>query len=279
MGISLRTNVASIQANTYLNETNERLNASMTKLSSGHRINRAGDDAAGLAISEQFRANLRSLDQIKRNANDGVSLIQTAEGALSEVSSILIRMRELAIQSATDTVTPAQRGFLQDELGQLRSEVDRIGNTAEFNGLALLSGNFANAASALSFQVDLGGDINQQIQVQIATVSPSALGIETVALTSAAGARTSLSILDTAIEALSTQRALLGSAQNRLQVALNNVSTQFTNLSASNSRIRDVDVAEETAQMTREQILMQSGVAVLAQANQIPQLALSLLNG
>src|SRR5688572_26981867 len=127
MGISLRTNVASIQANTHLNATNERLSASMTRLSSGLRINRAGDDAAGLAISEQFKANLRSLDQVKRNANDGVSLIQTAEGALGEVSSILIRMRELAIQAATDTVTPTQRGFLQDELQQLRDEVDRIG--------------------------------------------------------------------------------------------------------------------------------------------------------
>jgi flagellin len=279
MGISLRTNVASIQANAALSQSSERLANNMTKLASGMRINRAGDDAAGLAISEQFRASLKSLEQVKRNANDGVSLIQTAEGALSEVSSILIRMRELATQAATDTLTPTQRSFLDDELVQLRSEIDRIGATAEFNGLALLSGDFANAASALTFQVDLGGDINQQISVQISTVSPSALGIETVSLLSTGGARTSLSIIDSAIQTVSTQRALLGSSQNRLEASINNISTQFTNLSAANSRIRDVDVAEETAAMTRNQILTQAGVSVLAQANQIPQLALSLLQG
>jgi len=279
MGISLRTNVASIQANSALSLTNETLSGSMTKLASGMRINRAGDDAAGLAISEQFRANLKSLEQTKRNANDGVSLIQTAEGALGEVSSILIRMRELAVQAATDTLTPTQRSFLDDELVQLRSEISRIGNTAEFNGLPLLAGNFATAGSALTFQVDLSGDVSQQISVQIGTVSPSAMGIENVALLSTGSARGSLSIIDTAIQNVSTQRALLGSAQNRLQAAINNISTQFTNLSAANSRIRDVDVAEETAAMTRNQILMQAGVSVLAQANQIPQLALGLLGG
>lgn len=279
MGISLRTNVASISANASLNATNERLQGSMTKLASGMRINRAGDDAAGLAISEQFRANLKSLEQVKRNANDGVSLIQTAEGALGEVSSILIRMRELAVQSATDTLDATQRGFLDDELIQLRSEIDRIGNTAEFNGLALLSGNFSTTATALTFQVDLSGDVNQQISVQINTVSPSALSIESMDLLSVGSARSSLSVIDSAIQAVSTQRALLGSAQNRLGASINNITTQFTNLSAANSRIRDVDVAEETARMTRENILMQSGVSVLSQANQIPQLALSLLQG
>lgn len=279
MGISLRTNVASIQANTALNQSNESLSGNMTKLASGMRINRAGDDAAGLAISEQFRANLKSLEQTKRNANDGVSLIQTAEGALGEVSSILIRIRELAIQASTDTLTATQRSFLDNELMQLRSEVSRIGTTAEFNGLQLLTGQFATAGGALTFQVDLSGDINQQISVQIGTVSPTAMGFAGIDILSTGSARTSLSIIDLAIQNVSTQRALLGSAQNRLQAAINNISTQFTNLSAANSRIRDVDVAEETAAMTRNQILMQAGVSVLAQANQIPQLALSLLQG
>lgn len=279
MGISLRTNVASLQANASLGQTNEKLQNSMTRLASGMRINRAGDDAAGLAISEQFRANLKSLEQVKRNANDGVSLIQTAEGALGEVSSILMRMRELSIQAATDTLTTTQRGFLDGELNQLRSEIDRIGATAEFNGLGLLSGNFASTANALTFQVDLGGDVSRQIAVTIGTVSPSSLGIEGISLNATGPARQSLSIIDNALQALSTQRASLGSAQNRLQAAINNITTQFTNLSASNSRIRDVDVAHETAEMTRNQILMQSGVSVLAQANQIPQLALSLLGG
>lgn len=279
MGISLRTNVASIQANTALSATNERLSASMTKLASGLRINRAGDDAAGLAISEQFKANLTSLGQLRRNANDGISLIQTAEGALGETSTILIRMRELAVQAATDTLSPVQRGYLNDELDQLRSEVSRIGATAEFNDINLLSGTYALTANSLTFQVDLGGDINQQISVTIGTVSPSSLGIEATTLSTAGAARVSLSIIDTAIQRMSSQRATLGSAQNRLQVAINNISTQFTNVSAANSRIRDVDVAEETAILTRNQILMQSGVSVLAQANQIPSLALSLLQG
>jgi flagellin len=279
MGISLRTNVAALEANTSLNRTNESLNSNMVRLSSGMRINRAGDDAAGLAISERFKANIVSLDQNKRNANDGISLIQTAEGALQEVSSILIRMRELTIQAATDTVSSGQRGFIQGEFDQLRSEIDRIGSTANFNDLDLLDGGFSATANALTFQVDLSGDVNQQIQVQLATVSPSAFGLDAMALSSTGAARGSLSILDDAIQAVSAQRATLGAAQNRLEAAINNISTQYNNLSAANSRIRDVDVAEETAALARHRILMQSGVSVLAQANQIPQLALQLLQG
>lgn len=279
MGISLRTNIAALEANTALSNTNERLNANMMRLSSGQRINHAGDDAAGLAISERFKANIVSLDQAKRNANDGVSLIQTAEGALQEVSAILIRMRELGMQASTDTVSTGQRLFIQNEFDQLRSEIDRIGGTSNFNDLDLLTGQFAGAANALTFQVDLSGDPAQQIQVAIATVSPSALGIETLAMTATGTAQASLSILDAAIQGVSAQRATLGAAQNRLSTAINNISTQFNNLSAANSRIRDVDVAEETAALSRHRILMQAGVSVLAQANQIPQLALQLLQG
>ena len=279
MGISLRTNVAALEANTSLSQTNERLNSNMMRLSSGQRINRAGDDAAGLAISEGFRANIVSLDQAERNANDGISLIQTAEGALQEVSAILIRMRELGMQASTETVSTGQRGFIQNEFDQLRSEIQRIGNTANFNDLDLLTGQFAATANAMTFQVDLTGDPTQQINVQIATVSPSALGIELVAMTTTGGAQGALSILDAAIQGVSAQRATLGAAQNRLEAAINNISTQYNNLSAANSRIRDVDVAEETAAMARHRILMQSGVSVLAQANQIPQLALQLLQG
>ncbi len=277
MPISLRTNVAALMANTHLNQTNERVTSTMGKLASGLRINRAGDDAAGLAISEKFRANIRSLGQTKRNANDGVSLIQTAEGALSEVSTILIRMRELAIQAATDTVATGQKAFLQAEFEELRSEITRIGATAEFNDLTLLGGTYATTANALTFQVDLSGDISQQISVQLATMSPTALGVDGIAMTTSGAARASLSIIDTAIQALSSQRATLGAAQNRLQVAINNIDTSSTNIAAANARIRDVDVAQETAALARDQILMQSGVSVLAQANQIPQLALSLL--
>ncbi len=279
MAISLRTNIASLTASTKLGQTTTRVEDNMRKLASGLRINSAGDDAAGLAISEKFRANIRSLAQLKRNANDGISLIQTAEGALSEVSNILIRMRELAVQAATDTVATSQKAFLQTEFDELRDEITRIGNTAEFNGLTLLSGSFATTASALTFQVDLGGDPAQQISVQLATMSPSALGITAIALTTSSDARAALSVLDTALQALSSQRATLGAAQNRLQMAINNIDTMSTNISAANSRIRDVDVAEETARLAQNQILMQSGAAVLAQANQIPSLALSLLQG
>jgi flagellin len=279
MGITLRTNVASIQANNALNRTNDSLTLNMERLSSGQRINRAGDDAAGLAISEKFTANIRSLQQLRRNANDGISLIQTAEGALSEVSNILMRMRELAIQAATDTVATAQKAFLQAEFDELRAEVTRIGNTAEFNGLTLLSGSYSQSTNALTFQVGITGAAGQQISINLNTMSPSALGVEAVSLGTSSSARGALSIIDSAIDVLSEQRALLGAAQNRLTVAINNISTTYANLSAANSRIRDVDVAEETAMLSRNQILMQSGVSVLAQANQIPQLALSLIQG
>ncbi len=278
MGISLRTNVASIQANTQLSKSNDRLTQNMTRLASGLRINRAGDDAAGLAISEKFTADIRSIQQLRRNANDGISLIQTAEGALSEVSNILMRMRELAIQGATDTVAVAQKQFLQEEFNQLRLEIERIGTTADFNGITLLSGGYAST-NAITFQVGLTGDAAQQITVSLSTMNPSALGVEGISLTSSSLAQAALSVLDSAIQGLSAQRAIMGAAQNRLQVSVNNMSTQYANLSAANSRIRDVDVAEETARMSRNQILMKSGVSVLAQANQIPQLALSLLQG
>lgn len=278
MGISLRTNVASIQANTHLSSTNQALSESMTKLSSGLRINSAGDDAAGLAISEKLKSAMRSLQQTKRNAMDGISLIQTAEGALSEVSNILMRMRELAIQGATDTVSVEQKSFLQEEFDQLRLEIGRIGQTAEFNGLTLLSGNF-NSTNAITFQVGLTGDVTQQINVSLATMTPTGIGVGAISITSSDLGRDALSVIDAAIQNLSARRAVMGAAQNRLQVAINNMDTQFANVSASNSRIRDVDVAEETAEMTKNNILMQAGVSVLAQANQIPQLALQLLGG
>ncbi len=278
MGISLRTNVASIQANSHLSSTNQALGESMTKLSSGLRINSAGDDAAGLAISEKLKSAIRSIQQTKRNAMDGISLIQTAEGALSEVSNILMRMRELAIQGATDTVSNEQKSFLQEEFDQLKLEIGRIGQTAEFNGLTLLSGNF-NSTNAITFQVGLTGDSAQQINVSLATMTPTAIGVGAISITTSDLGRDALSVIDSAIQNLSARRAVMGAAQNRLQVAINNMNTQFANVSASNSRIRDVDVAEETAEMTKNNILMQAGVSVLAQANQIPQLALQLLGG
>jgi flagellin len=274
MSISVRTNVSSLAAQSNLARTSGDLSKSISRLSSGLRVQSAADDAAGLAISEDFKASIRSLGQAKRNANDGVSLIQTAEGALKEVSGLLSRMRELSVQSRNGTVNTSQRGYLNDEFDTLRSEIDRIVNTTEFNGVSLLDGD---QAGGLSFQVGIGTSGDDRLTISIATSSSSALGISAQTISSTSGADSAISALDTAIERVSTRRAGLGAMQNRLSTTMSNLETYSTNLSAANSRIVDVDVAEETANLTKNQILMQAGTAMLAQANQGPQAALSLL--
>lgn len=274
MSISVRTNVSSLTAQTNLGRTSADLSKSISRLSSGLRVQSAADDAAGLAISEDFKASIRSLNQAKRNANDGVSLIQTAEGSLKEVSGLLTRMRELSVQARNGTVNTTQRGYLNDEFGQLRSEIDRIVNTTEFNGVSLLDGD---QATGLAFQVGTGVSNDDRLTISIATSSSSALGISASTLSSTSGADSAITALDTAIERVSTRRAGLGAMQNRLATTMSNLETYSTNLSAANSRIVDVDVAEETANLTKNQILMQAGTAMLAQANQGPQSALSLL--
>jgi flagellin len=274
MALSVLTNVSSLAAQSNLSRTAGDLSKSISRLSSGLRVQSAADDAAGLAISEDFKASIRSLDQAKRNANDGVSLVQTADGALKEVSGLLTRMREISVQSRNGTVNTTQRGYLNDEFGSLRSEIDRIVNTTEFNGVSLLDGD---QAAGLAFQVGTGTTTDDRLTVSIATSSSSALGIGTSSISSTSGADTAIAALDTAIERVSTRRAGLGAMQNRLGTTMSNLETYSTNLSAANSRIVDVDVAEETAQLTKNQILMQAGTAMLAQANQGPSMALSLL--
>jgi len=274
MSISVRTNVSSLVAQGNLAKTSGELQKSISRLSSGLRVQSAADDAAGLAISEDFKASIRSLGQAKRNANDGVSLVQTADGSLKEVSGLLVRMRELAVQSRNGTNNSTQRGYLNDEFTQLRSEIDRIANTTEFNGLTLLDGD---QASGLSFQVGMGTTADDRLTVSIATSSASALGISSSTISSTSGADSAITALDDAIQDVSTRRANLGSMQNRLSTTMSNLETYSTNLSAANSRIVDVDIAEETASLTKHQILMQAGSAMLAQANQGPQIALSLL--
>jgi len=274
MSISVRTNVSSLVAQGNLAKTSGELQKSISRLSSGLRVQSAADDAAGLAISEDFKASIRSLGQAKRNANDGVSLVQTADGSLKEVSGLLVRMRELAVQSRNGTNNSTQRGYLNDEFTQLRSEIDRIANTTEFNGLTLLDGG---QASGLSFQVGMGTTADDRLTVSIATSSASALGISSSTISSTSGADSAITALDDAIQDVSTRRANLGSMQNRLSTTMSNLETYSTNLSAANSRIVDVDIAEETASLTKHQILMQAGSAMLAQANQGPQIALSLL--
>jgi flagellin len=274
MSISVRTNVSSLIAQGNLGKTASDLQKSISRLSSGLRVQTGADDAAGLAISEDFKSSIRSLNQAKRNANDGVSLIQTADGSLKEVSGLLTRMREIAVQSRNGTNNSTQRGYLNDEFGQLRSEIDRIANTTEFNGLTLLDGD---QASGLSFQVGMGTSGDDRLTISIADSGSSSLGLSSSTISSTSGADTAIDALDDAIESISTRRADLGSMQNRLSTTMSNLETYSTNLSAANSRIVDVDIAEETANLTKNQILMQAGAAMLAQANQWPQIALSLL--
>jgi len=274
MSISVRTNVSSLVAQGNLSKTAEGLSKSISRLSSGLRVQSAADDAAGLAISEDFKASIRSLTQAKRNANDGVSLIQTADGSLKEVSGLLTRMRELAVQSRNGTNNSTQRGYLMDEFDQLRSEIDRIVNTTEFNGVSLLDGD---QASGLSFQVGMGTSSDDRLTISIATSNSSALGLDASTISTTGGADGAIDALDDAIEDISSRRATLGAMQNRLTTTMSNLETYATNLAAANSRIVDVDVAEETANLTKGQILMQAGTAMLAQANQGPSVALSLL--
>ncbi len=277
MGLRINTNTASLNAQRNLMGTKLSLDKSLERLSSGYRINRAGDDAAGLAISENLRAQIRGLKQASRNAQDGVSLVQVAEGGLNEVSSILIRLRELAVQAASDTIGPVERQFLNVEYDQLVSEVDRIADGTEFNGTGLLSGTGA----ILDFQVGTRNDPNidrLSFDASKADANTAALGINLTSVADKASAQNSLSAIDSAIVSVSAMRADFGAIQNRLQSTINNVAVNVENLSAANSRVRDVDVAEETADLTRNNILLQAGTAVLAQANQSSNSALQLLN-
>jgi flagellin len=275
MALFMQTNVSSMEAQRNLGFNQSQLQLSFNRLSSGFRINSAKDDAAGLAISENLKSQVRSFAVAERNAGDGISMAQTAEGSLGEVHNILGRMRELAVQASNGSLTDIDRGFLQTEFNQLQQEITRIQGSAKFNGKLLL----AATANTITLQVGLDAVTTDQIAVTLGGVSLATISGSSVALTgtTAAGALASLSTIDTAISNVSTARSSFGAAMNRLEVAQSNIQTMRLNLSAANSRIRDVDVASETSQMSRNQVLSQAGLAVLAQANQLPQSALSLL--
>ena len=282
MALSIMTNVASLAAQRNLGNTERMLNQSIGRLSSGLRINRAGDDAAGLGISENLKANIRSLAQARRNANDSVSLTQVAEGALNEIHGIVGRMRELAVQAANGTIGGVGRGYIHTEFSALRAEIDRISAVTEFNGQLLLDGS---AATGINFQVGIHSTANDRLSMSVATVVASTLGstgggltLGSASLSTVTNALQALASLDLAIQQLSTSRASIGALQNRVRVTIQNLSVAHENLSAANSRIRDTDVAEETARLTRSQILIQAGVSVLSQSNQIPTAALSLIS-
>jgi len=273
MTMSLRTNVASLNAQNNLSQTQNMLNSSMAKLSSGYRITSASDDAAGLGVSTNLEAQIQSYGQAVRNANDGISVVQTTEAALNETANILTRMRELAMESSSDGVGDTQRGYIQTENSSLVSELDRISNVTEYNGTSLLTGT----TTTLDFQVGVRGTANDRISFTTIDASVSTLGVSGLDISSKANAQGALSTIDAALDKVSTARASLGAAGNRFQSAVNSISAFSESLSAADSRIKDVDVAEETSKMARANILAQAGVSVLAQANQQPQLALKLL--
>jgi len=273
MGLRINTNVASLNAQRNLTQTTDQLSRSLERLSSGLRITRASDDAAGLAISERFRAEVRSLQQAQRNAMDGISLLQIAEGALNESSGILIRLRELAIQSANGTLGAGERATLNQEFQDLVGEIDRIANVTEFNGTLLLDG----AAPTITFQVGSNNTVNDQISVTGVDATATGLGVDLLLVDTQANAQAALAGLDTAIDSVSSLRAGFGTAQNRLESTIRSIAVAVENTAAAESRIRDVDVASETAIMTRNQVMQQAGIAVLAQANVSTQSALALL--
>ena len=263
---------------------NDRLAQSVERISSGIRINRGADDAAGLAISEALRSDIRALRQAVRNANDGISLINVTEGALNEQSSILIRLRELASQSATGTVGSTERQTIQLEFNALRSEIDRISVTTQFNGQGLVDGSLASSATSanqvlIQVGIDSGANsrINLNTEVDLAAVTASSLSIDSLSLTSAAGALTALDTINTAISSVTQGRGKVGAVQNRLTRSVANLSVTIENLQAAESSIRDADIAEEIATLTRNQILVQSSTAMVGQANLIPQSILQLL--
>jgi len=275
MGLRVNTNIISINAQRNLASVTDRLAGNFRRLSTGLRISTAADDAAGLAISERLRAQVASLDQAKRNANDGISMTQTAEGALNEVSSILVRLRELAVQSANGSVSNQDKDTLDQEFQSLTDEINRIGRSTDFNGIKLLDGS----TSSVSFQV--GNGTTAGIDTLSISLTPSlstSLGLNSLDIGSGGSTSTAITNIDAAINTVSSLRGSLGAVQNRLGSTINNLAVQVENLSAAESRIRDVDVAYETSQLTRNQILQQASIAVLSQANALPQAALRLLN-
>lgn len=272
-------NMAALNTNRQLGVSNTNLSKATEKLSSGYRINRAGDDAAGLSISEKMRGQIRGLDQASTNAEDGVSLIQTAEGALNEIHSVLQRMRELTVQAANDTNVTADRKAIASEQSQLQQEITRIASQTEFNTMKLLNGNFGTAGGGKGKNLQVGANANQSINVTITNVSASGLKVDDVGtkMTSYTDATAYITTIDKAITTVSSQRSNLGAIQNRLEHTIANADNTSENLQSAESRIRDVDMADEMVTYSKNNIVQQAAQSMLAQANQSTQGVLSLL--
>lgn len=268
----INTNMSSLISQNNLNNTQASIQSSLSKLSSGYRINTAADDAAGLAISQKMQAQVNGLNQANRNAQDGISLIQTAEGAMGQTQSILQRMRELAVQSSNGTNTTADRNQIQLEVGALQSEISRIASTTQFNTKNLLSGKISGTL------IQVGANGGQTISLTIATMTAAALSVGTsVSVGTVSAATTAIGKISAAIDKVSSARAKLGALQNRLTHTIANLTTASQNMTAAESQITDVDMAAEMSTFTKNQVLSQAGVAMLAQANQAPQAILKLL--
>lgn len=277
MSLSILSNIASLDAQRNLSRTQAALQRNIAHLASGERIVDASDDAAGLGISDKLRAQIRSLVVDGRNASDGISLAQIADGALNEVTSLVSRLRELAVQSANGTLDTTSRSFLQTEFSQLQSEIDRISAVTQYNGQNIIDGTFSNG---VNLQVGFNSSTNDVIALSIGNTDTSTLGVSAgTSVGDISSAQAALSAIDAALTSIAGRRANIGAIESRLNAAISNINTARQQLAAADSRIRDVDVASETADLTRNQILSQAGVAVLAQANQLPASALSLLSG
>jgi len=284
MPVRIFNNITSLNAQRILGTNNDRLAKSVERISSGIRINRAADDAAGLAISEALRSDIRASRQAVRNANDGISLINIAEGALNEQASILIRLRELASQASTGTVGSTERQTVQLEFDALRLEIDRISATTEFNGQKLVDGSLASGVSSqnqIFIQVGIDSTVNSRInlnsELNLTAVTASSLSIDTLSLTTAAGALSAMDTINSSIGTVTQGRGKVGAVQNRLTRTISNLSIAVENLVAAESQIRDADIAHEVALLTRNQILVQASTAMVGQANLIPQSVLQLL--
>jgi flagellin len=276
--MAINTNVGSLNAQRNLSQVGRDVNKSIQRLSSGLKINSASDDAAGIAVAEGLRAQLGGFEQAAENANDAVAQLATAEGAYNAISDIMIRMRELAVQSASDTLTDKERAYINTEFEDLTSEITRISDVTEYNGISLLTGTSgAGADGAMVYQVGTRNSANDQIKITLKDQDAAALGVDAAAVDNLANAQAAITTIDTAIDQLATDRATLGSTSNELTLAVDNLANTVENLSAARSQIEDADVAAESAEFTKNQVLMQAGVSMLSQANGIPQMSLRLL--
>ncbi|WP_010580519.1 flagellin [Liquorilactobacillus vini] len=270
----INTNVSAMTTLRYLNQATDAKSKALTELSSGSRINSASDDAAGLAVSEKMKAQIGGIEQAENNAQDGVSLVQTAEGEMSETQSILDRMRDLAVESANGTLTSSDRSSINDEFSQLTDEINRLAGSTTFNTQNLVSGTTTNT---FTFQIGANTQADNRITVTISAMGTTALGINSISILSAGSAVKAISAIDGALDKVSGARATLGAVENRLSYAISNLETSDENTSEANSRIRDVDMAQEMTEYTKENILTQAATTMLSQANSMPSTALTLL--